>query len=304
MKERIKYLARSLGFSGCGFASTTELTSERTSLMEWLASGFHANMNYMENHFEKRLNPSLLVEGSKTVISLTFPYFPDKIQDSSTFQIAKYAYGEDYHDVLKDKLRILLEQIDIEFGPVSGRVFTDSAPILERPLAVRSGLGWIGRNSLLITKESGSFVFIAEILCDLSIDPDTPFDNNFCGTCRACIDNCPTSAIIADGVIDSNRCLSYWTIEHKGEIPEEIQNLNRDRMYGCDICQDVCPWNRRAQKTTEPRFQPHPELLEFTNEDWKNLTENEYSRLFKKSAVKRAKFGGLRRNIDSLTSQL
>jgi len=296
-------MANSLGFIGCGFTDASELTSERSSLSKWLDDGLHADMKYMENHFEKRLTPALLVENAQTVISLAYPYFPQQTQSSSTFHIAKYAYGEDYHVVIKEKLQLLFNQIHNEYGPISGRVFTDSAPVLERPLAVRAGLGWIGRNSLLITRESGSFVFLAEIICDLRIEPDMPFEKNHCGTCRACITSCPTSAIIRDRVIDSNRCISYWTIENKGEIPEEIKTLNRDHMYGCDICQDVCPWNRHPTKTEEPRFQPKPELLTYTSEDWEKLTEEEYRRIFKNSAVKRAKFSGLRRNIDSLISR-
>ncbi len=302
MKQAIRQWAKDFGFSACGFTDTRPFTAEQTLFEEWIQSGKHATMTYMENHFDKRMNPALLVEGSRSIISLIHPYFPAQLQAENLPLIAKYAYGEDYHTVIKEKLHKLVSLIDESFGPVSGRVFTDSAPILERPLAVRAGLGWIGKNSLHLTKQ-GSFHFLAEIFLDIEIEPDEPFSHNYCGNCRACIESCPTNAIVADGVIDSNRCISYWTIENKGEIDVEIALKNSRFIYGCDICQDVCPWNRSPAMTTEPRFSPHSDLLTNTVQNWQELSEESYRRIFKNSAVKRAKFSGLRRNIDAIFSR-
>lgn len=296
MKEKIRALAQEIGFLECGFTTTRELTEEIPHLKQWLDSGFHGSMQYMENHFEKRVDTSLLVEGSKTVISLLYNYYPEKHQKNDVPQIAKYAYGKDYHIIFKQKLSTFLERINQEITPVSGRVFTDSAPLLERPLATKAGLGWRGRNSLLISPKHGSFFFIGEVVIDLELEPDTSFEKSYCGNCRKCIDSCPTGAIVSDGIIDSNRCLSYWTIEHKGEFNSTTPDLH-NRMYGCDICQDVCPWNKKAKPHSEPEFTPHPRLLEMSSEEWANLSEEEFREIFRKSAVRRTKYAGLMRNL-------
>lgn len=296
MKEKIRELALEMGFSACGFTHAGELENQREPLRFWLDAGYHAGMSYMENHFEKRLNPSLLVEGAKTVVSLIYNYYPVKLQRSDAPQIAKYAYGEDYHTVFKEKMFEFYKRIN-EIVPVEGRVFTDSAPLLERSLAVRAGLGWIGKHSLLINRELGTFFFIGELVLDIELAPDHPFENNHCGSCRNCIDACPTSAIGDNCTIDSNLCLSYHTIEYRGEFDEHTPDFS-DRLFGCDICQDVCPWNRRAKPTEEERFAPHPDMLTKSREEWGSIDEEEFRRIFRRSAVKRAKYKGIRRNID------
>lgn len=301
MKEKIRTLAQEIGFLECGFTSTIELTEEIPHLKQWLNNGFHSSMQYMENHFEKRVNTSLLVEGSKTVISLLYNYYPEKLQRKDAPQIAKYAYGKDYHFIFKEKLNTFLERINNEITPISGRVFTDSAPLLERPLAQKAGLGWRGRNSLLVSPKHGSFFFIGEVVVDLELEPDEPFEKNYCGNCRKCLESCPTSAIVEDGVIDSNRCLSFWTIEHKGSFIEDTPDLH-NRMYGCDICQDVCPWNKKSKPHSEPEFNPHERLLTMTSDEWNNLSEEEFREIFRKSAVKRTKYAGLMRNLHRIIS--
>ena len=253
-------------------------------------------MGYMENHFDKRLDPTLLVPGAKSVISLLYNYYPSKTQEEDTYKISKYAYGEDYHDVIKQKLRLLLSVIQEEIGAVHGRVFVDSAPVLDKAWAARSGLGWIGKHSNLLTKEVGSYYFIAELILDLDLDYDYPVTNH-CGTCTACIDACPTEAIVQPYVVDGSKCISYYTIELKNEFPSDLTAPFEDWIFGCDICQDVCPWNRFAKPHSEPAFEPKPELLKNSRRDWEELTEEVFQQVFQKSAVKRTKFSGLQRNI-------
>jgi epoxyqueuosine reductase len=251
----------------------------------------------MENHFDKRLDPSKLVKGARSVISLQYNYFPEKTQRSDTYQISKYAYGEDYHHVIKDKLYELLDYIQEEIGEVNARVFTDSAPVLERVWAKKSGLGWIGKNSLLITRQKGSYYFLAEIISDLELEYDHEIETGHCGRCTRCIDACPTNAILPNRTIDGSKCISYFTIELKEEIPNDMKGKFSDRIFGCDICQDVCPWNKFSLPHREPGFKPHPDLLEMTKKDWEEITDEVFKRIFKKSAVKRTKLSGLQRNI-------
>jgi epoxyqueuosine reductase len=253
----------------------------------------------MENHFDKRLDPTLLVDGAKSVISLLLNYYPEHTQNPESYQISKYAYGQDYHFVIKDKLKELLLFIQNEIGEVNGRAFVDSAPVLDKAWAAKSGLGWIGKNANLITQKTGSFYFIAELIVDLELDYDTPTTDH-CGTCTACIDACPTQAIVAPYVVDGSKCISYFTIELKDQLPTEMKGAWNDWMFGCDVCQDVCPWNRFAKPHQEPAFNPHPDLLQFTKKDWEEITEETFRKVFKNSAVKRTKFEGLQRNIDFL----
>lgn len=295
----VRELAAKYGFDQCGFSSAGRLTEEEPRLESWLKKGYHGKMTYMENHFDKRLDPTLLVEGSKSVISLTFNYFPDEKQTEDAPKIAKYAYGEDYHFVLKDKLKSLGAEMTQVLGEFNARVFVDSAPVLERAWAAKAGLGWIGKHSLLLSKQKGSFFFLAQIICDLEFDYDGPTTDH-CGNCTACIDACPTDAIVADRVIDSNRCISYLTIELRDAIDEEFKSSMDDWVFGCDICQDVCPWNRFSQPHKESRFSDRPALLEMTREDWEELTEDVFKDLFRKSAVKRTGFSGFLRNLQFL----
>jgi len=256
-------------------------------------------MRYMENHFDKRLDPTKLVEGSKSVISLLLNYYPQEIQDNDNYKLSKYAYGTDYHFVIKDKLKSLLSYIKDTIGEVNGRAFVDSAPVLDKVWAAKSGLGWIGKHSNLLTQQVGSFYFIAELIVDLELDYDTPVTDH-CGTCTACIDACPTEAIVEPYVVDGSKCISYLTIELKDNIPLEFKGKMGDWMFGCDVCQDVCPWNRFSKHHREPLFNPHPELLEMSKKQWEELTEETFNKVFKKSAVKRTKFSGLKRNIKFL----
>lgn len=256
-------------------------------------------MQYMENHFDKRLNPTLLVEGAKSVISLLLNYFPSQTQVDNTYKISKYAYGQDYHFVIKEKLRELLHSINENIGEVGGRAFVDSAPVLDKAWAAKSGLGWIGKNSNLLSKQVGSFFFIAELIVDIELDYDTPVTDH-CGTCTACIDACPTQAIIAPYVVDGSKCISYFTIELKENLPADMKGRFDGWAFGCDTCQDVCPWNRFSKTHKEPLFEPHPELLSLSGKDWEELTEDTFRKVFKNSAVKRTKFEGLRRNINFL----
>ncbi len=259
----------------------------------------HGEMGYMENHFDKRLDPTLLVDGAKSVISLLLNYFPEETQRNDTYKISKYAYGQDYHHVIKSKLRQLQEFISEEIGEVGGRAFVDSAPVLDKAWAAKSGLGWIGKNSNLLTQQVGSFYFIAELIVDLELEYDTPVTDH-CGTCTACIDACPTQAIVEPYVVDGSKCISYFTIELKDDIPAEFQGKFNEWAFGCDICQDVCPWNRFSKPHSEPLFNPHPELMELSKKDWEEITEDVFRKIFKKSAVKRTKFTGLKRNIEFL----
>ncbi len=293
----IKRLARDHGFMHCGISAAGFLEDEAPRLEAWLKSGYQGKMSYMENHFDKRLDPSKLVPGAKTVISLLYNYYPEKtLEDSNSFKIAKYAYGEDYHFVIKRKLRAVLEGMRSAIGEFEGRAFVDSAPVLERSWAKRAGLGWIGKNSLLLNRSRGSFFFLAELIVDVEATPDSPI-GDYCGTCTACIDACPTDAIPEPYIIDSNKCISYLTIELKDAIPNQFKGQMEDWIFGCDICQDVCPWNRFSQPHKEPDFAPSEELKELQKADWVELTEETFRKVFKQSAVKRTRYNGLMRNI-------
>lgn len=296
----IKQESKRLGFESCGIAKADFLQEEASNLERWLKNGYHGKMQYMENYFDKRLDPRLLVDDAKTVISLSFNYFPKEIQDASTYKIAKYAYGEDYHHVLKAKLKELIFFIKQTIGEINGRAFVDSAPVLERAWAQKAGLGWQGKHSLLIQKNKGSFFFLAELILDAELAYDNPFSTDHCGTCTKCIDACPTEAILQNNTVDGSKCISYFTIELKDEIPPSMHGKFEDWMFGCDICQDVCPWNRFSKPHSEEKFNSHPDLLLMTKNDWQEITETVFKTVFKKSAVKRTKFSGLNRNIQFL----
>ena len=295
----IKQEAKRLGFLSCGISKAQFLEEEAPRLEKWLNNNRHGQMQYMENHFDKRLDPTLLVEDSKSVISLLLNYYPEGEQNKNSFKLSKYAYGTDYHFVIKDKLKSLLHFIQDEIGDVHGRAFVDSAPVLDKAWAAKSGLGWIGKHSNLLTQQVGSFYFIAELIIDLDLEYDTPVTDH-CGTCTACIDACPTEAITESYVVDGSKCISYFTIELKENIPTEFKGKMDDWIFGCDVCQDVCPWNRFSKSHSEPLFNPHPELLSMTKKDWEEVTEDTFKKVFKNSAVKRTKFSGLKRNIDFL----
>jgi epoxyqueuosine reductase len=297
--QTIKTEAKRLGFLSCGISKAEFLEEDAPRLEKWLNKNMHGEMGYMANHFDKRLDPTKLVEGSKSVISLVLNYYPSEKQNSDSFKISKYAYGTDYHFVIKDKLKQLLKFIQEEIGEVEGRAFVDSAPVLDKAWAAKSGLGWIGKHSNLLTKEVGSFYFIAELIVDLELEYDTPVTDH-CGTCTACIDACPTQAIVEPYVVDGSKCISYFTIELKNEIPNEFKGQFDDWMFGCDVCQDVCPWNRFSKPHSEPLFNPNPELLSMSKKEWEEITEDIFKKVFQKSAVKRTKFSGLKRNIEFL----
>ncbi|WP_374957316.1 tRNA epoxyqueuosine(34) reductase QueG [Gilvibacter sp.] len=292
----IKTHAQRLGFLSCGISKAEFLAEEAPRLEQWLKAGMHGQMAYMENHFDKRLDPTLLVPGAKSVVSLLYNYYPQQKQDKDSFKISKYAYGEDYHFVVKDKLKELMHVLSEEIGEIGGRVFVDSAPVLDKVWAAKSGLGWIGKHSNLLSKKTGSFFFVAELIIDLDLEYDHPVTDH-CGTCTACIDACPTQAIIKPYVVDGSKCISYATIELKEAIPKSFSGQMDDWMFGCDVCQDVCPWNRFSKPHSESRFNPKPELLQLDKNAWRELTEEVFGELFKKSAVKRTKYTGLMRNI-------
>ena len=296
----IKEEARRLGFSACGISKAEFLKDEAPRLEQWLSKNFHGEMHYMANHFDKRLDPGLLVPGAKSVISLLYNYYPEAQQHKSSYQISKYAYGEDYHHVIKDKLKEMVASMQDLIGDFHARVFTDSAPIMERAWAQKSGLGWIGKHSLLITKSKGSFFFLAEIILDLELLYDGAFKTDHCGSCTRCIDACPTQAILPNNTIDGSKCISYFTIELKDEIPNQFKNHFEDWMFGCDICQDVCPWNRFSEPNKEARFKPDDRLLNYNKNDWQEITKDVFQDIFRRSAVKRTKFEGLKRNINFL----
>jgi len=296
----IKQEAKRLGFDSCGISKATFLEEEATHLEQWLKNGFHGKMKYMENYFDKRLDPRLLVDGAKSVISLSFNYFPLNTQNKDSYKVAKYAYGEDYHHVLKSKLKELTLFIQDIIGSVNGRSFVDSAPVLERIWAQKSGLGWLAKNSLLIQNNKGSYFFLAELILDVALDYDDPFVTDHCGSCTKCIDACPTAAILPNNTVDGSKCISYFTIELKDELPQSMKGKFEDWIFGCDICQDVCPWNRFSKSHSEPRFRPHPDLMEMTKNDWEEISEDIFRKIFKKSAVKRSKYTGIVRNITFL----
>ena len=283
----------------CGISKAGFLEQEAPRLEAWLNQNRHGQMQYMENHFDKRLDPTKLVEGSKSVISLLLNYYPSKLQRDDSYKISKYAYGTDYHVVIKDKLKELLHCIQQTVGDVHGRAFVDSAPVLDKAWAAKSGLGWIGKHSNLLSKQAGSFYFIAELIVDLDLEYDTPVTDH-CGSCTACIDACPTQAIVEPYKVDGSKCISYFTIELKNEIPSSVSGQFDDWMFGCDVCQDVCPWNRFSKAHKEPLFDPHPQVVSNSKKDWEEVTKEVFSEIFKKSPLKRTKFEGLRRNIEFL----
>jgi epoxyqueuosine reductase len=281
----------------CGISKAGFLEIEAPRLEKWLKNNNQGQMSYMENHFDMRLDPTLLVEGAKSVVSLLLNYYPSEFQRKDSYNISKYAYGQDYHFVIKAKLNELLASIQETIGAVSGRAFVDSAPVLDKAWAAKSGLGWIGKNSNLITQKMGSFYFVAELIIDLDLEYDTPTTDH-CGTCTACLDACPTQAIIAPYQVDGSKCISYYTIELKDNLPEEMKGKFDDWVFGCDVCQDVCPWNRFSKPHSEPLFNPIPELLSFSKKDWQEITEDTFRKVFKNSPLKRTKFEGIKRNID------
>lgn len=293
----IKDEAKRLGFLSCGISKAGFLEEEAPRLEHWLNMNRNGQMAYMENHFDKRLDPTLLVDDAKSVVSLLLNYYPSEFQNTDSYKISKYAYGEDYHFVIKDKLKELLHFIQTEIGEVSGRAFVDSAPVLDKAWAAKSGLGWIGKNTNLITQKVGSFYFIAELIIDLELEYDYATTDH-CGSCTACIDACPTEAIVAPYEVDGSKCISYFTIELKDNLPQEMKGKFDDWAFGCDVCQDVCPWNRFSKPTTEKAFFSNQEILEYTKKDWEEITQETFSKVFKNSAVKRTKLEGLKRNID------
>ncbi|MCF8380364.1 MAG: tRNA epoxyqueuosine(34) reductase QueG [Bacteroidales bacterium] len=299
----IKKKALELGFSDCGFSKAGFLSEDAVILDKWLQSGHHADLQWMENNLEKRKDPRELVQNAKSVISVLLNYYnPEMQEDSDAPVISRYAYGRDYHKVMKKKLKALFSFINEIFPEATGRAFVDSAPVMEHALARNAGLGWIGKNSLLLTKNFGSYVFIGEIIIDQELVYNENISKDFCGTCSLCISECPTKAINANRTVDAGKCISYLTIEHKGDIPSEFKNSFYNRAFGCDICQDVCPWNRDLIKHNNPAFEPKEDLLKKTKDEWHCLEEEEFDYLFEGSAVKRTKFEGLRRNIDFLNS--
>jgi epoxyqueuosine reductase len=297
----IKQKAQDLGFFFCGISKADFLNEEAPRLENWLNKNHHGKMSYMANYFDERLDPRLLVDDAKSVVSLLLNYYPEERQNPESPKISKYAYGEDYHFVIKDKLKLFFEAIQEEIGEVGGRVFVDSAPVMDKVWAKKSGLGWIGKNSNLLHPKHGSFFFIAELILDLELEHDGPI-KDYCGTCTACIDDCPTEAIIEPYVVDGSKCISYLTIELKDQIlPSEFKGKMDNWMFGCDICQDVCPWNRFSSPHQEPRFYPKTDLMGMTSKEWSEITELTFDELFKLSAVKRTKFEGIKRNIGYLS---
>ncbi|MDF2189958.1 tRNA epoxyqueuosine(34) reductase QueG [Paraflavitalea sp. CAU 1676] len=294
----IKSLARELGFDYCGIARAQRLDEDARRLENWLQQGMHGSMRYMENHFELRIDPTRLVPGAQSVITLLLNYYPAEKQDPDALQVSKYAYGKDYHEVIREKLNRFLAHIRLQIGEVQGRGFVDSAPVLERAWAQKSGIGWIGRNGNLLTKQGGSFFFIATLITDLPLVYDDPFAKDYCGTCRKCIDACPTDAILDNKVIDGSKCISYFTIELKEKlIPSDMKDKFDNWFFGCDTCQDVCPWNRFSTPTRETEFSPIPELLNFSTAEWQSMTEDAFRKIFRHSPLKRSKYQGIQRNL-------
>ncbi|WP_353133984.1 tRNA epoxyqueuosine(34) reductase QueG [Pseudopedobacter sp.] len=295
----IKTEAKRLGFLFCGISKADFLEEEAPRLENWLKNNYHGEMGYMNNHFDKRLDPRLLVDDAKSVISIALNYYTEEKQaDETAPKISKYAYGTDYHFVIKDKLKALHHFIQENIGNVTGRAFVDSAPVLDKAWAKKSGLGWVGKNANLINNKSGSFFFLGELIVDIELAYDNPFSTDHCGTCTRCIDACPTDAIVAPYVVNGSKCISYLTIELKEEIPASFKDKMGNWMFGCDVCQDVCPWNRFSVIHQEEAFNPHPDLLEMTKRDWEEITEEVFGKVFRKSAVKRTKINGLKRNIN------
>lgn len=286
------------GFDQCGIAKAAPLDEDARRLEKWLQHGFHGEMHYMSNHFELRVDPTKLVPGAKSVITLLYNYFPEESQKSSAPKVAKYAYGEDYHLIIREKLKIFLQSIREKLGNIEGRGFVDSAPVLERSWAQKSGLGWIGKNGNLINKKMGSFFFIATLITDLELEPDIPHAKDYCGTCSKCVDACPTEAILINKTIDASKCISYFTIELKSkDFPEDLSSKSENWIFGCDICQDVCPWNRFSTPHQQPELEPLKELMQFDIEDWLHLDEERFKIIFKQSPLKRSGFEGIKRNL-------
>lgn len=299
--QLIKSKAAELGFAACGITKATQLPSDGEQLSDWLENGYHGTMGYMANHFDKRVNPSKLVEGAKSVVSVLLNYHTKlKQEDPDAPVISDYALGKDYHYVVKERLTKLFDFIQTELAPCSGRVFTDSAPLLEKALARMAGLGWIGKHTLLIHPKLGSYLFIGELVLDLELDYDEPFGNSLCGSCTRCIDSCPTGAILSPMLLDANRCISYLTIETKEQIPQILNDGLSNRLVGCDICQQVCPWNVKSIQHMVEEFDPKPELLRMTREDWKTLDKPTYKNLFKGTAVERAGYNRIKGTLDIL----
>lgn len=295
----IKKEAKRLGFDFCGISKSEFLSEEAPRLEKWLKDNNHGQMKYMENYFDKRLNPNLLVDNAKSVISLLYNYFPEQTQNTLAPKLSKYAYGDDYHEVIKHKLNEFLLSLKKEIGNISGRAFVDSAPVMDKVWAAKSGLGWIGKNSNLINKKNGSFFFIAELIIDVELEYDGPI-KDYCGTCTKCIDACPTDAIVAPYIVDGSKCISYLTIELKENIPSEFKNNMNNWVFGCDVCQDVCPWNKFSKPHQEPQFMNTNGLLNYTEAEWNEITEETFNLIFKNSAIKRTKYKGLKRNLSFL----
>lgn len=294
----VKQTAALLGFDFCGIAKAGYLTEDARRLESWLRQGFHGNMQYMENYFDLRVDPTRLVPEARSVITLMLNYYPQQVQHTDGAKVSKYAYGKDYHEVIRAKLNAFLQILKKNIGEISGRGFVDSAPVLERTWAKKSGLGWVGKNGNLITKQNGSFFFIATLITDLQLEPDDPFAKDFCGSCTRCIDSCPTGAILPNKVINGSQCISYFTIELKDELlPAEMKDRFAGWAFGCDICQDVCPWNRFSKPTREPAFTPLPEILNLSTKEWEDMTEESFRKIFRHSPIKRTKWKGLMRNL-------
>jgi epoxyqueuosine reductase len=295
---KVKEFTAQLGFDYCGISKAVKLDNDARRLDAWLNAGMHGKMQYMENYFDLRTDPAKLVPGAKSVVTLLMNYYPSESQIENVPKIAKYAYGKDYHEVIRAKLKELLAMMKEEIGEINGRGFVDSAPVLERSWATRSGLGWIGKNGNLINKQSGSFFFIATLIVDVELEYDDPFAKDFCGNCRRCIEACPTDAILENKVIDGSKCISYYTIELKDALlPDAMKDKFANWMFGCDTCQDVCPWNRFSKPHSENEFTPLPQVLNFSTNDWEELTEESFNQIFKSSPIKRTKFEGIKRNL-------
>ena len=294
----VKRTAIQCGFDHCGISKAVQLTDDARRLESWLQKGYNGSMQYMENHFDLRINPALLVPGARSVITLLKNYFPAQHQNVATPKISKYAFGKDYHEVIKDSLKDFLTLLQNEIGEINGRGFVDSAPVLERAWAVKSGLGWIGKNGNLINKQNGSFFFIATLIVDVELEYDDAFAKDYCGSCTKCIDSCPTAAIMSDKVIDGSKCISYFTIELKDAlIPDSMKGKFDNWMFGCDVCQDVCPWNRFSKPHNEIRFTPIPEILNLSTKEWQDMSEETFKQVFKNSPLKRSKYSGIQRNL-------
>lgn len=299
----VKATAMQLGFDFCGVATAVPLEEDARRLEQWLHKGMHGGMGYMENHFDLRINPQRLVPGAKSVITLLFNYFPKEVQTTDGPKISKYAYGADYHDVIRKKLHEFIIILKEQIGSFDGRGFVDSAPVLERAWAQKAGLGWIGKNGNLINKKKGSYFFIATLITDIDLVPDDPYAKDYCGSCTKCIDSCPTDAILPNKVINGSQCISYFTIELKEAlIPDAMKNKFDNWLFGCDVCQDVCPWNRFAEPHQQPAFEPLPAILKFKQNDWEELTEETFKIIFKNSPIKRTKFSGIKRNLQFISS--